>query len=84
MADKLVERAQRRWRKLDGHHLIPEGLAGRQVPDGIIDETQINAADLPYTPPHPQDLVISPTEPHDRRAPANGHFRTHMPMFVQW
>lgn len=59
MADKLVERAQRRWRKLDGHHLIPEGLAGRRVPDGIIDETQISAADLPQTPPHPTPKIWS-------------------------
>lgn len=44
MVYKLVEHAQRHWRKLDGHQLIPEVLAGRRFIDGIIDTTRRSAA----------------------------------------
>lgn len=44
MVYKLVEHAQRHWRKLDGHQLIPEVLAGRRFIDGIIDTTRRDAA----------------------------------------
>lgn len=44
MVYKLVEHAQRHWRKLDGHQLIPQVLAGRRFIDGIIDTTNRSAA----------------------------------------
>jgi len=44
MVFKLVEHAQRHWRKLDGHQLIPLLLEGRRFKDGIIDDTNSNAA----------------------------------------
>jgi putative transposase len=44
MVFKLVKHAQRHWRKLDGHQLIPLLLEGRRFKDGIIDETNSNAA----------------------------------------
>lgn len=44
MVFKLVEQAQRHWRKLDGHHLILQLLEGRRFKDGIIDETNRSAA----------------------------------------
>jgi transposase-like protein len=44
MVFKLVHHAQRHWRKLDGHQLIPELLAGRRFIDGIIDTTHRDAA----------------------------------------
>ena len=44
MVFKLVEHAQRHWRKLDGHQLIPLLLEGRRFKDGIIDKTNSNAA----------------------------------------
>jgi transposase-like protein len=44
MVFKLVQHAQRHWRKLDGHQLIPEVLGGRRFIDGIIDTTHRDAA----------------------------------------
>jgi putative transposase len=44
MVFKLVEQAQRHWRKLDGHQLILQLLEGRRFKDGIIDETSRSAA----------------------------------------
>ena len=44
MVFKLVQHAQRHWRKLDGHQLIPEVLAGKRFTDGIIDTTRRDAA----------------------------------------
>lgn len=44
MVYKLVEQAQRHWRKLDGHQLIPDVLANRRFIDGIIDSTHRDAA----------------------------------------
>ncbi|MBI2767695.1 MAG: IS256 family transposase [Chloroflexi bacterium] len=44
MVFKLVRHAQRHWRKLDAHQLIPEVLAGRRFVDGIIDTTHRDAA----------------------------------------
>ena len=44
MVYKLVQHAQRHWRKLDGHQLIPEVLAGRRFVDGIIDPAHRDAA----------------------------------------
>jgi hypothetical protein len=44
MVFKLIQHAQRRWRKLDGHQLIPEVLAGKRFIDGIIDTTRRDAA----------------------------------------
>jgi hypothetical protein len=37
MVFKLVQHAQRHWRRLDGHQLIPDVLAGKRFMDGIID-----------------------------------------------
>ena len=42
--NKLVEHAQRRWRKLDGSQLLLEVLAGKRFIDGIIDTDQCDAA----------------------------------------
>ena len=44
MVFKLVEHAQRHWRKLDGRQLIPLLLEGRSFKDGIIDDTRRTAA----------------------------------------
>jgi transposase-like protein len=44
MVYKLIEHAQRHWRKLDGHQLIPEVLAGTRFTDGMIETTQRDAA----------------------------------------
>lgn len=44
MVFKLAHHAQRHWRKLDGHQLIPELLAGRRFIDGIIETTHRDAA----------------------------------------
>ena len=44
MVYKLVEHAQRHWRKLDGHELIPELLAGRRFIDGMMSTTHRDAA----------------------------------------
>jgi transposase-like protein len=44
MVYKLVEHAQRHWRRLNGHQLIPELLAGKRFRDGIIDATSRDAA----------------------------------------
>jgi transposase-like protein len=44
MVFKLVEQAQRHWRKLDGHQLILQILEGRRFKDGIIEETSRSAA----------------------------------------
>lgn len=44
MVFKLVQHAQRHWRRLDGHHLIPEVLAERRFVDGIIAPTRTDAA----------------------------------------
>lgn len=44
MVFKLVQHAQRHWRRLDGHHLIPEVLADRRFVDGIIAPTRTDAA----------------------------------------
>lgn len=44
MVFKLAHHAQRHWRKLDGHQLIPELLAGRHFIDGIIETTHRDAA----------------------------------------
>ncbi len=44
MVYKLIEHAQRHWRKLDGHQLIPEVLAGKRFVDGIIQATHRDAA----------------------------------------
>ena len=44
MVFKLVEPAQRLWRKLDGLRLIRQLLEGRRFKDGIIEETSRSAA----------------------------------------
>jgi hypothetical protein len=44
MVHKLAENAQRHWRKLDGHQLIPEVLAGRCFVDGINETIHRDAA----------------------------------------
>jgi len=44
MVYKLVEHAQRHWRKLDGAQLLLEVLAGKRFIDGMIDTTQRDAA----------------------------------------
>jgi putative transposase len=44
MVYKLIEHAQRHWRKLDGHQLIPEVLSGKRFVDGIMDVTHRDAA----------------------------------------
>jgi putative transposase len=44
MVFKLVEQAQRHWRKLDGHQLIQLLLDGKRFKDGIIEETNRRAA----------------------------------------
>lgn len=44
MVYKLVDHAQRHWRRLNGHQLIPELLAGQRFRDGIIDATSRDAA----------------------------------------
>ena len=44
MVYKLLENAQSHWRKLDGHQLIPDLLAGTRFVDGMIDTTRRDAA----------------------------------------
>jgi len=44
MVFKLVQHAQRHWRRLDGHQLIPELLAGRRFVDGIMSPAHTDAA----------------------------------------
>jgi transposase-like protein len=44
MVYKLIIHAQRRWRKLDGHQLILDLLAGRPFVDGMLDTTRRDAA----------------------------------------
>ena len=44
MVFKLVEHAQRHWRKLDGHERIPDILAGTRFIDGIMSTTHEDAA----------------------------------------
>ena len=44
MVFKLLQHAQRHWRKLDGHQLIPEVLAGKRFIDGMIEKTHRDAA----------------------------------------
>jgi putative transposase len=44
MVYKLVEHAQRHWRKLDGAQLLLEVLAGQRFIDGMIDTTHRDAA----------------------------------------
>jgi transposase-like protein len=44
MVYKLVEHAQRHWRKLDGHRQIIELLEGKRFKDGIIEDTNRSAA----------------------------------------
>jgi putative transposase len=34
MVFKLVEQAQRHWRRLDGHHLLPKIILGVKFKDG--------------------------------------------------
>ena len=38
MVFKLAESASRRWRKLNGHELIPDVIAGVRFVDGIINK----------------------------------------------
>lgn len=52
MVYKLFDHAQRHWRRLNGHQLIPELLAGRRFRDGIIDATSRDAARLPSRLPY--------------------------------
>jgi putative transposase len=44
MVFKLVQHAQRHWRKLDGREFIPDVLAGKRFVDGIIDTAHRDAA----------------------------------------
>jgi hypothetical protein len=44
MVFKLVQHAQHHWRRLDGHQLIPDVLAGRRFADGIIAPIRTDAA----------------------------------------
>ena len=44
MVYKLIDHAQRHWRKLDGYQRIPELLSGTRFIDGIMDTTRRDAA----------------------------------------
>ena len=44
MVYKLVQHAQRHWRKLDGRQLLPLVLANRQFTDGIMTPAHTDAA----------------------------------------
>lgn len=44
MVYKLVELAQRHWRKLDGHQLLLEVLAGKRFIDGLLETAHRDAA----------------------------------------
>ena len=35
MADKLLKAAKERWRRFNGHELVPDVLAGAKFKDGI-------------------------------------------------
>ena len=44
MVFKLVEHAQRRWRKLDGHNSIVLLMEGKRFKDGMLEDTNRSAA----------------------------------------
>ena len=44
MVFKLVEHAQRRWRKLDGHNRIVQLMEGKRFKDGMLEDTNRSAA----------------------------------------
>ena len=60
MVYKLAQHAHCRWRKLDGHELIPDVISGRPFINGIIETPHRDGARPPSTVPHPQLPFISP------------------------
>ena len=75
MVFKLVEAAQKTWRRIDGHNQLPKLIQGVKFADGI-EVIGNSAAPYPQPPPDPsarhQDSAIARHDLPNGSAPMSG------------